>query len=797
MRFLFTILTFIISFNIFSQNRAIISGAITNSEGTPIEIAHIKLKNSTIGTLSDFKGKYSISVPGIDSCYITVSCLGYKKVTRLLLKPQGNITLNFQLYTESEALEEVEVIANRVNINNVEKIDYNKNNLIPSAGGKSIESMLSTFAGVNSNNELSSQYSVRGGSYDENIVYINGTEIYRPLLVRGGQQEGLSIINPDMVSSVNFSSGGYGAEYGDKMASVLDIEYKKPNEFEASVGMSLLGANASIGQRSKKFSQLHGIRYKQNNSLLNTLDTKGEYSPKFFDYQTFLTYDINNRFSVGLLGNISQNKYSFIPESRETSFGTLQDAKKFKVYFDGNEEDIFRTLFGSLSLNYKNERNFNLNSTFSAFVTDERETYDITGEYWLDNLSSDNNESQGSLGIGSYHQHARNSLTASVVSFALKGNNYSEKNKLQYGLNVQSERIDDKISEWEMRDSAGYSVPSLTDKVELIYSLHSSYKNSTTRMGAFLQDTYRFNLSSGRMIVTAGLRGSYWTFNKEFILSPRVTLAFIPEDLPLTTRFSSGIYYQTPFYKEYRDTITDQNGNLIVDINEKIKSQRSIHLVLGSDYNFKTGGRPFKFTTELYYKKLDNLIPYEVDNVRIRYYGKNLSKGNTMGIDFKLFGEFVPETDSWLSFSLMKSKETFWGKSVSRPNEQRYSFSLYFNDYVPGLIKYRMSLKAIFADGIPFGSPQYGRTGGVFRTSPYRRVDIGISREISSIYDGFMNRGLFKFIKNASVSLEVFNLLDIQNVNSYYWVNAVNGDQYAVPNYLTGRQINLSLNIDF
>ncbi|MEG1615504.1 MAG: TonB-dependent receptor [Bacteroidales bacterium] len=798
MRICFTLLGFWLLTALYGQDIVKISGQVTNSEGEPIEVAHVRLKSGVIGTLTDFKGKYELSVPASDSVTIVYSCLGFKRVTRLLLNPQGKTQLNVRLYSNAEALGEVEVTANRIQANTLEKIALENSRLMPDASGGSVESLLTTFAGVNSSNELSSQYSVRGGNFDENIVYVNGIEVYRPQLVRSGQQEGLSFINPDMVGSIGFSSGGYAAEYGDKMASVLDITYKKPERFEGSLSASLLGGSVAVGQAVGRFTQLHGFRFKQNSNLLSSLDTKGEYNPTFFDYQTYLTYRIADQWDVSLLGNISQNKYQFRPESRTTSFGTLESAKQFTVYFDGQEKDLFRTFFGAATLSYRGISRTTLDLLISAFATDEQETYDITGEYWLDDVAEENAPVQGSLGVGSYHEHARNKLNARVLALAVKGVTKYREHQFAYGVNVQSERIKDRINEWEMRDSSGYSLPNTGEHVELIYSLHSKYNNTTTRMGGFIQDTYRFNAAPGRFILTAGARASYWSYNREFIISPRASIALVPENREnVTLRFATGLYYQTPFYKEYRDTIRDADDNLVVRMNDRIKSQRAIHFVLGGDYSFRSANRPFKLTTELYYKKLDNLIPYEVDNVRIRYYGDNLAKGYATGLDVKFFGEFVPGTDSWFSFSLMRARETFNGVTMPRPTEQRYSFGLYFNDFVPKFPKYKMSLKAIWSDGLPFGSPDRGRPAGVFRTTPYRRVDIGLSRMLSGDQDRIMNRGKMRYIKSIWLGLDVFNLLDISNVNSYYWVTSVNDQQYAVPNYLTGRQINLRLSLDF
>jgi hypothetical protein len=797
MRYFHLLIFLLAALTLSAQTLVKISGTVTDGDDSPVEIAHVRLKNGVQGTLTDFRGHYELSVPRTDTLTLIYSCLGYKRVVRTIPNPPEKLTLNVRLYSNEEALGEVEVTANRIQTNTLEKLAVDKGKLMPDASGGSVEAMLTTMAGVNSSNELSSQYSVRGGNFDENIVYVNGIEVYRPLLVRSGQQEGLSFINPDLVGDIGFSSGGYAAEYGDKMASVLDITYKQPKQFEGSVSASLMGATASVGQAKGRFTQLHGFRYKSNAILLGSLDTRGEYNPSFIDYQTYLTYRLADKLSVGFLGNISQNKYEFRPESRSTSFGTMEAAKQFKVYFDGQEKDLFRTYFGAATFKYTGIEHSTLELLLSAFKTDESETYDITGEYWLDD--TDDGTGQGSLGVGAYHEHARNKLDASVLAAAIKGvTELGASHRLGYGFNVQSEHIKDRIGEWEMRDSSGYSLPHNGADLQLIYSLHSRYDNTTTRFGAYVQDTYRFESGLGRFTLTAGLRASYWNYNSEFIVSPRASLALVPKEASnLTLRFATGVYYQTPFYKEYRDTVRTADGNLVVEMNDKIKSQRAIHFVLGGDWSFRAIGRPFRLTTELYYKKLDDLVPYEVDNVRIRYYGENLAKGFAAGLDMKFYGEFVPGTDSWLTFSLMRARETFNGVTVPRATEQRYSLGLFFNDYVPRFPKYKISLKLIWADGLPFGSPTKGRTAGVFRTPPYRRVDMGLSRVFRDDTDSFMRRGAWRHLKSIWVGLDVFNLLDISNVNSYYWVTSVQSEQYAVPNYLTGRQLNLRLGVDF
>lgn len=565
---------------------------------------------------------------------------------------------------------------------------------------------------------------------------------------------------------------------------------------------SFLGATASVGQSTKKFSQLHGVRYKTNSTLLSSLDTKGEYEPSFFDYQTYLTYKFAPKWEASLLGNISINNYKFTPHERNTSFGTATDAKQFKVYFDGYEKDKFETYFGAFSLNFFPDKYTQWALMTSAFVTNELVTYDIAGQYWLDDLANgedgESTENKGALGVGTYHEHARNRLRASVVATSLKGATKLGQNELKWGLTHQYEKIHDRVREWEMRDSAGYSLPHTGQSVEMIYNLFSRQDMESHRLSAYLQDTYRLRTLWGRFIFTGGLRASYWGFNKETLISPRASISFIPAaNEQITTRLAGGLYYQAPFYKELRDTVCDAANNYVVQLNRNIKSQRSIHVVVGGDYSFRALDRPFKFTAELYYKKLDHLIPYEVDNLRVWYSGQNEAKGYAAGLDMKLFGQFVPGVDSWLTFSLMKTQEEINGVKLPRPTDQRYSVGLYFQDYVPRFPKYKFSLRAIFADGLPVGSPRKGRQAGYFRAPAYKRVDIGASRILVGGEDKLLQKGVLRHLKSVWIGIDVFNLFDISNVNSYYWVTDITNAQYAVPNYLTRRQINLRLSIDF
>lgn len=778
-----------------------IKGKVIDADNRPVEFATVRINKSTIGTITNLRGEYDLSVASSDSLVVIFNCLGYKESSRTLHNPEGTVQLDVRLYTAINKLDEVVVTENRRQTSTVQKLEASQAKLVPSASGSGVEAMLTTIAGVNSNNELSSQYSVRGGNFDENIVYVNGIEVYRPQLVSSGEQEGLSFINPDMVGEIAFSTGGFSAEYGDKMSSVLDITYKMPEVFEGAVSASFLGASATVGQRTERFSQLHGFRYKTNSSLLSSLDTQGEYNPNFFDYQTYLTYQFSDKLRASFLGNISSNNYNFTPEERTTSFGTLDTATQFTVYFDGQESDASQSVFGSLNLTYDATERSTFSIVSGIYCSQESVNYDITGQYWLDEIDtsgSGDQEVEGALGVGTYHEHARNELNTTVASVGINGATQLDNHLIKWGTTIQQESIKDKVNEWEMRDSAGYSLPYEEDAISLVYSMYSNQDITSTRFSAFVQDSYRCSTDVGLFTVNGGVRLAYWSFNDEWLVSPRFSVGYIPEaNDKFTFRLAGGVYYQTPFYKEYRDTIRDSNNNLTVELNSDIKSQRSIQVVAGGDYSFRAVDRPFKLTTELYYKDLSNIIPYEVDNLSIWYAGENLATGYTAGLDMKLYGEFVPGTDSWISFSLMSSKETFYGVTVPRPNEQRYSFALFFQDYVPNFPKYKFHLRAIWADGVPVGSPSMGRTEYYFRTPAYRRVDIGASRLLVGGEDMIMQSRFLNFFKSIWIGIDVFNLLDINNVSSYYWVTDITGNQYAVPNYLTSRQLNIRISAEF
>lgn len=781
-----------------------IQGLVTDEKNEPLEFVSVRIAGTAIGATTGLDGKYTISAPESDTIRVIFSCIGYEESKRRLLSPKGDVTVNVKMQPKSYELKGVEITDIQKQTGSLQKINPNSGKLAPDASGGSVEGLLSTIAGVSSGNEMSSQYNVRGGSYDENLVYINGIEVYRPQLVSSGQQEGLSIINPDMVGAIGFSTGGFSAKYGDKMSSVLDITYKQPEAFEGAVSASLMGGSLTLGSSSRRFTQLHGIRYKSNASLLSSMEDKGEYDPRYFDYQTNMTFKFNDKFNVSFLGNIAINNYKFIPHNRTTNFGTSTDAKQFKVYFDGQEKDKFETWFGALTMSYKPSKKSEYSLLASGFLTNELVSYDISGEYWLDQAGTSGDGSGeggigGELGVGRYHEHARNRLKASVFSLALKGTTGLNKHTLEYGASFNAERIHDRSREWELRDSAGFSLPFDPDALKMIYNLDSKHDINSTRLAFYAQDTYRLQTSAGYLNINGGLRFSYWSFNKEFLVSPRISLGFIPDRAPRWAfRFSTGLYYQSPFYKEYRQPVEDADGNSIIRLNENIKSPRSFQLIGGTDFTFRSMGRPFKFSAEVYYKALSNLIPFEVDNLKLVYSGLNESKGFATGVDFRLFGQFVPGSDSWISFSLMKTQEDINGVRVPRPTDRRYGVGLYFTDYFPKFPRLKFSLKGLLNDGLPATAPRRGRDEGYFRTPAYKRVDIGLAYGIVTPEDAEKPRsGFLSKFKSIWLGIDVFNLFDISNVSSYYWVTDVNNIQYAVPNYLTRRQFNVRLSVEF
>ena len=800
----------------------VLKGLVTDDEGRPLELATVACREQGKVTMTNLQGEYQMTLLTADSVVVRYSMIGYKARTRTLIKPQGTQTLRVLMRADND-LGEVVVSERRRQTDQMEQLDLTDLRAgAVSVTGNAVEELIQQQAGVSTHNELSSQYNVRGGSFDENSVYINNVEVYRPLLIRSGQQEGLSVINPDMVERVGFSSGGFSARYGDKMSSALDITYRKPQRLEASATGSLLGGSVYLGYgngkgqaaggRQAAFSMSHGLRYKTNRYLLGSLETTGEYRPNQLDYQTYITWQPNRRWTLDVLGNISENHYNFRPKDRETSFGTMEDVKSFRVYFDGQEKDVFRTLFGTASLTRHLGDSTSVKLLWSAFHTKEQERYDIQGQYWLDDT-----QSAEQLGVGTYAEHARNYLTADVQSLKLMLGRRLRQHDIEAALTYKWEHIKEQSREYEMRDSSGYSVPHTGERLDLIYNLASRQDIRSRRMEGYVQDVFRWNTvpssapegaatasspdgntdsedapSGAFYTLTYGVRFANWSYNRETLLSPRVSLAIVPAAHPdLTYRFATGLYYQAPFYKELRDTSLTASGTTVVKLNPDIKSQRSWQLTAAVDYRFKMNERKYKFTAEAYYKALSNLIPYNVQNVKVTYYGENLTSGYALGLDMKLYGEFVPGTDSWVSLSLMRTQQKYQGLWVPLPTDQRYALNLHFTDYFPGTDRWKMTLRLAYADGLPFGAPHRGIEAQSFRAPAYKRADIGMS------YLAYQDAHRASFgVRRLWLGVDCLNLFGISNVNSYYWVTDVASRQWAVPNYLTGRQINAKLVVE-
>ena len=780
--------------------------------GNKLASVNISVLNESIGTTSDIDGNYNLNIRENRSLILAFSFIGYQieKIRIPMLKAGQHYRLNIKLKTSSKVLNDVIITdqgSRKVSFN---KIKPKHVSVLPGNSG-GIEAILKTLPGVSSANELSSQYSVRGGNFDENLVYVNGIEIYRPFLVRSGRQEGLSFVNTDMVNSILFSAGGFDAKYGDKMSSVLDITYKKPIKNMASLQLSLLGGSSHFEgiSNNKRLSYIVGARYKTSKYLLNSLDTEAEYSPKFSDLQTYVNYKLNNSWDISFLGNINQNKYTMVPRNRDTEFGTVNEALKLSIYFEGQEVDSYETYFGALSTGYQPSKNLKLQFTTSAFKTFEEENFDIVGEYWLYQLENNLGSTDfGSIafdrGVGKYINHARNSLSANVINFSHEGY-YSKQNfNFDWGFKLQKEKIDDNINEWNLIDSAFYNYPHPDDNInnnadpnqQIILSqvLKTKIDLSSYRNSGFMQVCKDLD----NITLKAGTRASYWTFNEEFLMSPRASIAYAPIwKKDIVFRAASGIYYQSSFYKEVR--------TLSGTLNREVKSQKSIHYVFGVDFLFYRWGRPFKWITEVYYKDLENLIPYKVNNERIQYLTDQISNGYATGIDMKINGEFVPGIESWASLSIMKTEEDIVNDFITnldgsitevgfipRPTDQRVSFSMFFQDYIPNNPNYKMHLNLVYGTGLSFGPPNSEKYEDILKIPDYRRVDIGFSVLLKGENKKSKVNWLNIF-ESIWISAEVFNLLDINNTVSYLWVTDITGKEYAVPNYLTSRQLNTKL----
>ena len=803
---------------LYSQENAKIIGKVTNENNQPLQYVTVGLLFNNISTTTDQKGKYSLNVPAKQEYKIIFQCMGYQAQTfNITLKPAEVKEINVRLKDTTTILTPVDITDTHLRTSNFSRLDPRHSSEIPNPSGDGIESLIKTLPGVHSNNELSSQYSVRGGNFDENLVYVNDIEIYRPFLVRSGEQEGLSFINSDLVSSILFSAGGFDAKYGDKMSSALDIQYKKPTVFAGSASMSLLGGSIHLegSADNSKFTYLIGVRQKSNQYLLNSLQTQGDYRPSFTDVQTLLTYNFSKKTELSFLGNYARNVYNVVPTDRQTDFGTVNNAMRLNIYFDGQEVDQFETYFGALSLTYRPNNYVKIKNIFSAFQTYEDETYDIQGQYWLYQLGTDMGTDAfgnpvANNGIGTYLEHARNSLHANVFNYENRGTIVKRNHNFQWGAKYQREEIVYNMSEWKMVDSSGYTIPIYGDSIgsqnpphnapELQNVYKANYTLSSNRITGFLQDEWAIDgQDSSRYKLIYGVRFNYWDLNNEFLVSPRLTFSFRPRwKRDILFRLSSGVYYQSPFFKE----MIDLEGNFHPDV----KAQQSIHFVASADMNIRLWSRPFKFVTEAYYKHLDNLIPYVVDNVQIRYYATNNAKGYATGIDLRLNGEFVKGIESWASLSIMQTMQKISYDTngtitvtpyVPRPTDQLVTFSMFFQDYLPKHPNIKMHLNLVYGSSLPFGPPNSLPAQQVLRMPSYRRVDIGSSFLLKDKNKLYSAKNIFRRVGDIWFSIEVFNLLDVSNTISYLWVTDVDNHQYAVPNYLTPRMLNAKLLVEF
>ena len=817
-------LVFVLSFAFGFAQSAVVKGVISNEFGDPIENAIIRGTDFEQQTITDEHGHYSISAPSGRTIQFYIQHLSHQDtLISLQLKAKETRILNIVLHTSGERLQNVNIsgaaTSGYVQVN--PKLTFQ----LPSPTG-GMESLIKMLPGTSSNNELSSQYNVRGGNFDENLVFVNGIQIYRPFLVRNAQQEGMSFINSDLTGNVMFSAGGFDAKYGDKMSSVLDVTYKEPTQFGGSFSASLLGATAHAEGKINNFTYLVGIRYKSNSYLLKSLETTGNYKPRFFDTQFLLNWKLHPKWSVSLLGNASYNYYLFQPDSVNKNFGTIENPMKLRAFYEGQEVDRYQNYLGGLTIRYQPNENSQIRLILSSYYAKESETYDILAQYWLNDirLSGDGEVEVGDvLGYGSYLEHARNHLTSVVSAIDLQGvHRLPFHNKLEWGVKAQNEYIQDHIKEWKMIDSSGYTLPYIPttpgeivvpeDPARLILFGDDNYllcdnTLNTWRFTGYVQDTWKIDGDSlNRFTLTGGLRYHFWTYNtKEFTVSPRLAFLYKPrwrQDWLFSLR--TGIYYQPAFYREMRYP----DGTL----NPDIRSQRSFQVVAGSEYRFNLWRRPFKFTAEAYYKYLDRLITYNVDNVQIIYSGYNNATGFATGIDLRLSGEFVRGLESWFSVSIMKTMEDVIGDYktdangnqvevgyIPRPTDQRVSFNLFFQDHIPSFPQFRVHLNFVFASGLPYGPPKAEPAMRVFRSTWYRRVDLGLSfMLLEQSRDRMKHKSEFiRSIKNAGFYVEVFNILNINNVSSYMWITDIYNNQRPIPTYLTGRLVNVKFLVEF
>jgi hypothetical protein len=819
-----------------AQHDASVFGTVTDTSGTPLGDIRVRVKDARESSLSSTDGKFSLKLQSGKPYEIEFLYLGQlqKKIHIEALQPkearsmgmirlEGNFGSTYVLITDS---------SRKINRHMQTMNPHNFDDIPNVEGG--IEGILKTLAGVSSNNELSSQYSVRGGNYDENLVYINDIEVYRPQLVRSGQEEGLSIINTDMVQSLQFSAGGFEAKYGDKLASVLDIHYKEPDSFAMKTNLSLLGASVEAEGNSKdnRFKYLAGVRYRSSKYILNSLDVQGDYQPTFLDVQAYLTYDLTDKLRIGYLSYYGNNQYLSVPQTQTTEFGTATNAAQLLIAFDGQQILQYDVFLNGLTLDYHPNKRNDIKFINSFYNTTESENYDIVGAYKLQELNS-NLGSAGfgsanyTFGLGEFLNHARNSFYSEIYNSEVKGfHSVSKSVDLLWGIKYQHEHVEASLNEYQYVDSVDYSVPQTGNprtQLNVKSYLYSRQNEDWNRYSGYVQSAYAL-IPKYNCYLTAGVRANYWDFNRELLISPRAQLTYEPNadfnrriimggyddslmKKNIRLRASAGIYQQPPFFKE----LFAPDGSLVPGI----KAQKSSHFVLGSDISFKMWDRPFKWTTEMYYKYMWDLIPYEIDNVHITYLGQNNATGYATGIDFQLNGELVKDAPSWVSLSLLQTAENIIGDSyiktdpktlkqsvvypgyIPRPTDQRVRFSLFFQDYLPNHPSYKVHLNLVFGSGLPFGPPNLNKYQDTLRLPPYRRVDIGFSKLFWDKSKQHSKSRVINAFRSIWFSVEVFNLFQINNTVAYLWVQDIDGYQWAVPSYLTSRRLNLHLELKF
>ena len=869
------ILMLIFSSLIFGQENVIIKGSIKTSKGKPVNKANVVVIDTKIGTTSNKKGEFQFEIENTGYFNLEVSHVKYQKISKKL-NPETDTVIFIRMENKVLQTHDVEYKDPGSSTTEILPTINAANVALPSGN---IEGLLSSVGfGVRQNNELSSGFNVRGGNFDENLIYVNGIEVYRPFLARSGQQEGLSFINPSMVENIVFSAGGFDAKYGDKLSSVLDISYREPIDFEANLSTSLLGTQLQFGDRPNSLINYNfGFRYRTNAYLLGALDTKGEYQPRFADVQGLINFNLNEKLKLTAFGTAANNLFSVQPENRQTNFGNINEALRFTVYYEGQENTQYKTYMGALSLQHQTTEKLSLNYFISTFNTDETEYFDLLGEYRLDELERDLSSDQyGDVaynrGVGAFLNHARNQLKANVINFYHKGDFINKKQKTSWGLKLQGEKVTNDIKEWNYLDSARFNTPKPIDSVgyqdpssipyqQLVLSnlIKANNKIESSRVTGFIQHRFKFNrskdinfqyttdsnfnldttfTSQDYFTATIGARANYWTFNNQTVFSPRINIKWRPAFYKfennqivrknITFRLATGYYYQPPFYRAAR--------YLDGSINPAIRAQKSIHIVAGGDLVFNMWDRKFKFGSEIYYKFLQDIIPYEIENVRVNYYGENLASGYARGIDLKINGEFVEGIQSYASLSWLQTKEDlsndfyyeYFNQNgekiipgytidqtradsilyepgfIPRPTDQRLSFSMFFQDQMPDdwdteKIKWsnmKVNINILVASRLPYGPPGNKRYSDTLRSSFYKRVDIGFSKDLinnETDRSKFKEKSIFNEIEALWIAFEVFNLLDISNTTNYTWIRDVSGRQYSIPSFLTSRRLNLKL----